>query len=876
MYRTIDFLEIKTRKHKNATSTFTALSGIVCLGVLMANMSFGNACWAQGQVDIPSVHSAEAYHPGTHEISLNGDWCFADQEEKQAGEWNKLPVPGNWNTFTEYADYIGDAWYQREVTIPSEWTNQKIYLQFSAVYDIADVWWNETYLGQHVGGYTPFEFDVSELASVGKAQIITVKVNNEHVVGAWFQWGGISRDVQLVARNEIRILRQKIEPVLDIETGTAQVFLEVTVENNGANDRKVNLTGDIKELDDVAFRLSGKVAAGSSATLTASIMLNTQQTRVWHFDDPQLYHLKTTFWHAGQAMDQLQNQFGIRKIDIKADGLYLNGEKVRLMGYNRVHDHRAYGNTEPRHLVRADVDMMKRSGANFSRIMHAPCAPELLDYCDERGLLIWAEIPMWQKVYRSPMATQEDAKKAPQRFPGKTIQEMIERDWNHPCIVGWSPGNELRWEANKYVKAMRPFVKELDPSRFYANIHDQGFQKQSQGGYKGVDYHNVDILFMNKYGKDETKIKAVLAQHKSISDLPIFVSEYGETRNESLNQTHDFTSLWETLGKEPYVIGGAHWTFNDYRSYWKLTPPSQNRDWGIVDVWRSPKTFYYQMSKLNAPVRSIDVAILNQEATVTIQPRAKLEIPSFILRGYSWAHELIDKEGKVLEGAIHQLADIPPDSPPVVNIINWTTKNAQTLVISLISKNGYTVAQTRYSLAEKKELPLPDFPEPADPEVRKVLALDQSFMVGVTNLEGDKGLEVRYGTEKGKYPQTLNAPVMGAIRVRGLKNGQKYYGQVRRLKADGFGAWSKEFMVIPDGGLPPTPPFILGLIQGKKNIALRVKPQEKIWGYRVRLNSGETMQLDYVNPGLLLLPGNSASIAVFNESGTSDFIRIDF
>ncbi|MBK1878938.1 glycoside hydrolase family 2 protein [Pelagicoccus mobilis] len=809
-------------------------------------------------------------------LSLDGDWKFADKSLKSMGEWDVLPVPASWNTFTEYADYIGDAWYERTFTVPRSWKGKRIYLKFDAVYDIADVWCNGEYLGQHTGGYTPFEFDVTEVVDQGKEAELLVKVNNEHVVGAWFQWGGINRSVSLFAKEELRIIRQKIEPILDLETGTTQLRLVVTVENRSNEAASVQLEADIEELPDVSLRLRGRVESGEQVELSQQVTLNTEQTRLWHFDDPQLYHLQTTLYSDDESIDYLADRFGIRSIVVKPDGLYLNGEKVRLMGYNRVHDHRAYGNTEPLHLVRSDIDMMKRSGANFSRIMHAPSAPELLDYCDEVGYLLWCEIPMWQPVYRVPMGSREDAKKSLQSYPGTALREMIQRDWNHPSIIGWSPGNELRQEASYYVEEMRPFVLNLDSTRLYANIHDQGFSNDSKGGWKGVDAHSVDVMLINKYGKHDTKINNVLSHHEKVPQLPIFYSEFGETRSESLNHMVEYRSLWERLGKEEYVIGGAHWTFNDYRSLWTRspTPHSQNRDWGAVDIWRNPKTLYYHFAEIQQPVRSIDIEQTGKTATVSIVPRGRLEIPSFTLRDYSWTYELLDEEGRVLEGQLRRLDTIEPDSEAVVNTINWETESAKELVVSLVSKIGYTVAERRYDLIGGEYLSLPSFPAAENPEVRKVLPLDRSFMVGVTSLDGDTGLEVRYGTASGRLDQVVSAPVRGGIRVRGLENGRQYFGQIRRIEANGLGPWSPEFQVVPDGGLVPSAPEIFGVVLGESQKAVRFKADEKVSAYRVALSSGEVVSIEFSNPGLLIVPLAAESVAAVGEYGVSEFSKL--
>ncbi|MBK1878937.1 glycoside hydrolase family 2 protein [Pelagicoccus mobilis] len=817
---------------------------------------------------------AFAAEEGSDVLSLDGDWDFALPESAAADEWDVLPVPGSWNTFTEYADYIGSAWYKRTVTVPKSWKGRRIYLKFDAVYDIADVWLDGEYLGQHTGGYTPFEFDVTDLVRPGGRYELKLKANNEHVLGAWFQWGGISRSVYLYNKDQLRIVRQKIEPILDVETGTAQVKLLVTVENKGNSRERVNLLADIEEVPDTGFRMSGFVDAGETREFSAQITLNTEQVRPWHFDDPQLYHLSSSLWVKGEELDVLSDRFGVRSVVIKTDGMYLNGEKIRLMGYNRVHDHRAYGNTEPKHLVRADIDRMKRSGANFSRIMHAPVAPDMLDYCDEVGYLLWCEIPIWHEVYRVPMGSREDARKSLDTFPGNALREMIQRDWNHPSIIGWSPGNEMLQESSYYVEEMEPFVRELDPTRLYANVHYLGFSNEQKGGSKGIYAEPVDVLMINGYGSTEQKIKKLLKQHEDVPQLPIFYSEFGETRSESLNHMVDFAPMWERLGKEDYVIGGAHWTYNDYRSYYAKTPASQNRDWGAMDIWRNPKTLYFHFAELQQPVRSIEIARDEKSAEVTITPRGKQEVPSFTLRGYAWTYELLDAKGRVLEGALNELEDIAPEGDVITKSISWSSSDAKQLVVSLINKVGYTLAERRYDLTTDSYTSLPTFPEPANPEVRKVMPLDRSFMVGVTNLEGDKGLEVRYGTSSGAYSEKIEAEVFGAIRVRGLENGETYFGQVRRIEAEGPGPWSPEFSVTPDGGLPPAAPEVLGVVLGETKKAIRLREQEKVEAYKVTLSSGDTQRIDLSVPGLLIVPLEVQRLNAIGPHGISDSVEL--
>lgn len=115
---------------------------------------------------------------------------------------------------------------------------------------------------------------------------------------------------------------------------------------------------------------------------------------------------------------------------------------------------------------------------------------------------------------------------------------------------------------------------------------------------------------------------------------------------------------------------------------------------------------------------------------------------------------------------------------------------------------------------------------------------------------------------------------MGAIRVRGLINGKTYYGKVRRLLADGVGLWSDEFVVIPNGGLPPNAPKILGIIYGNEKMVIRLEAPEQITGYEVTLASGETIYIEKVNPGFIIVPKNSKSIATINSNSKSNVIGL--
>jgi beta-galactosidase len=147
--------------------------------------------------------SKEYADKGTENLSLNGLWQFSNDStlalnqvwhkaDFKSNKWNNLTVPGNWDTENDYASFVGTGYYRKEFKIPSDWEGSVIRLCFDAVYHTSEVWMNGQYLGKHVGGYTPFEFDITKVIKPGKTNTIALSANNEYQRGAWWHWGGIS------------------------------------------------------------------------------------------------------------------------------------------------------------------------------------------------------------------------------------------------------------------------------------------------------------------------------------------------------------------------------------------------------------------------------------------------------------------------------------------------------------------------------------------------------------------------------------------------------------------------------------------------------------------------------------------------------------
>ncbi|MWW25302.1 glycoside hydrolase family 2 protein [Algibacter lectus] len=539
-------------------------------------------------------------------ISLNGTWQFLASNKIQTkdiikapySEWDTIQVPGNWDTHERYSEYVGKGYYQREFNIPENWKDKQIRIKFDAVYERSKVWLNGTLLGEYVGGYLPFEFNITNQIKLKEPNSILVEADNTYKRGAWWAWGGISRNVSLEANEDVRLIYQHISSVPNFENNKVQFIVKYKIENNSNKEVvtkvKSNILG-VAEPEEISVNING----GETKVAVLKFTEDLSNVKLWHFKTPNLYEFSSILTINGKIIDKKTDKIGIRKFEVKGEQFYLNNKAVRMNGVNRVHDHPDFGNTEPYHLIKQDMLDIKSLGCNFSRLMHAPLSENLLKFCDSIGFLVVEEIPVWG----------DDDEQA---FPNNPLterwmKEMIERDFNNPSVVAWSVGNELRnpgedWSDKAltkaqygYVDSMLDYVVTLDNTRLKTYVTITSYRK----GEIGTEpYEKVDFISMNSYGN-----APVLAEktHKKFPGKPIFISEIGIGQIGAAPHgklSDELVDYLKELKTYPYVTGVSLWSYNDYRSNYKGTPLSGFREWGIVDARRNKKEAYSQLKEI--------------------------------------------------------------------------------------------------------------------------------------------------------------------------------------------------------------------------------------------------------------------------------------
>ncbi|HEU4554596.1 MAG TPA: glycoside hydrolase family 2 TIM barrel-domain containing protein [Chitinophaga sp.] len=589
--------------------------------------------------------------------SLNSEWTFAadpvkvgEKENWQAPSFpsdriDKVTVPHCFSTDPRYFFYTGTAWYfkQFEAAAPG---NDHVFLKFDAVFYKSKIWLNGTLVGTHEGGYTPFEFDITALLKTRNT--LAVEVNNswdtttipgaktnvpyssaaQRQVYPWINYGGITRPVHLITRPAAYISNSKIVAIPDLAKGNAEIRIKAFIRNNGTTAVTPAVNAGIYRngaKSSIRFKPQKvKVEPGSVVPVELTGTLPAAEVTLWSPDAPALY---TAAIMSGS--DTIETTFGIRKVEVRGTQLLLNGEPIKMGGCNRPLDYPGYGSMDPEEVLEKDLPLIKSGGMELSRINHYPVTETLLDWADRHGLLIIEEAGNWQMTPKQMSDTMMRRKFRSQ------MREMMERDWNHPCVIAYSVGNEFQSqteEGKAWVRDMSSFVKSLDDSRlitFASMMVGRDMIKKPED--EASQY--VDFVSANIYGNH---LKLLQHIHALYPSKPIYVSEFG-IRTDAVKSEEDRVAYLKKAMQDfrqcsDYLIGASVWTFNDYFSRFPGTNANGYRPWGLVAPDRTPRGMYTAWQEEFAPAT---IELVSKDAgQATIRITARKDFPSYTLKGY--------------------------------------------------------------------------------------------------------------------------------------------------------------------------------------------------------------------------------------------------
>lgn len=616
-------------------------------------------------------------------VDLNGEWQFRIDKDKsgsQAGWMNKLPsdtevvrVPHTWNLPGKYQDHEGTAWYFKTFSLPANVRNNRVELHFGATFYKARVWINGKELGAHEGGHSAYFFDVTP--HLQNQNFIAVEINNQPGMDTipalamklldsknlWYDWwhyGGIVRDVALQISDTALIRRQQIRPVLEGANFTgANVSTRVFLENYG-QPRNVKLT--LRAFD--AANGANVGTAEKTVNLKAgasdeSLTFKMANPKLWHFDNPNLYRLEVVMADAqNNPLDVQADNFGVRKVEIKNRGLYLNGERVRLTGMTRHETSPMEGLAETRGTIRYDYNDLKNLNVTLTRPVHYQQHPEILDYADRYGIMYIPEIPMWQfdeKQMTNPKVI---------ALAEQMMREMIEQNFNHPAIFAWSVCNESSTDTPggiAYFRRMKAMVNRLDPDRF-VTFADEAF-KETKTASADADFMMVNQYYGGWHGPASLLPGVLERIGRTYPNKMVIISEFGTAGVFGRNmkevdeiRARTLTEQVAEFAKHDWIGGAILWCYQDYLSHRNLAPGTTTAyvDFGLVDENRQRRPSYFAWQKQHAPAE-IKLAWIREGGNaptgfnLALARRASNYLPSYNLRGYRVKWEVRDSNGKL-------------------------------------------------------------------------------------------------------------------------------------------------------------------------------------------------------------------------------------
>jgi beta-glucuronidase len=601
--------------------------------------------------------------------SLNGEWKFK-LDSKAIGEsqgwylaktavegWKDVAVPHTWQVSAESAGYQGVAWYRRTFEAPDSWAGKAVRLEFEAVYHSAIVWLNDKPVGRHLlKGYTAFILDISSALLPGTVNTLVVKVDNSFnrnmlPRGNSYDWtldGGIIHPVNLLVTPETFIERVEVDAEPELNTPRASLAIRVVIRNNSHNSKQVNIGYDVVEdhtglsvlRHKRAAAVSLKPGTGEEVLLPDAVLPN---PRLWHFDHPHLYRLVAEIEQDGEPLHSYSATFGARKLEVKEGGFYLNGERVWLMGVERMGgSHPDYGMAEPASWILHDHNDLKELNTVFTRV-HWQQDKRVLDYCDRHGILIQEEVPTWGAMTFSDMRDNPSPEIMQNGL--EQLREMIQRDRNHPSIFAWGLCNEINGQhpaAYQFAARMYEEAKRLDPHRL-RSYASNSLQKTPEKDVAGL----MDFIEWNEYYgtwlmgsvKD---VKRNLAEiHSAFPDKVIVISEYGYCECTPERTGGDATRIDilvehdNAFREYPYVGGAIFFCYNDYRTHIgdKGVGVMKQRVHGVVDLYGARKGSFEVLRRESSPLQDLQLKAEGNSLTATVVTRKTL--PAYTLEGYA-------------------------------------------------------------------------------------------------------------------------------------------------------------------------------------------------------------------------------------------------
>ena len=535
--------------------------------------------------------------------------------------WQKVNLPHDWaiegpilqdNPSGNSGGYFpgGIGWYRKHFHLEQKHQGKRVYIQFDGIYRNSDVWINGQHVGHRFYGYVSHYYDITPFLQFGTPNIIAVKVDvSQQPTDRWYSGAGIYRHVWLKIVDPVHVpIWGTYITTPHVEKTDATVQVETDVVNKG-NDL-VDCTLITKILNPNGKKVASgetkfKVSSGDILTIRQTFQVYVP--KLWSLQSPSLYSAISYVYKEDQIVDAFRTFFGIRKITFdRNQGFLLNDEKVVMKGVNIHHDGGSLGAAVPEAVWKRRLQILKDMGVNAVRLAHNPHAPEVLDMCDEMGLLVYDEmydkwaVPMWGQT-RAP----ENEFQATWQ---QDLSDFINRDRNHPSVVIWSVGNEVGEQLNNpqaavdIYNSMAYHVHQQEPTRMVTcALHPGDVEKGHEVPSQLM--HKTDIVSYNYQTKNFERWRR---------DNPNYVWIATETKAYLPETPADWTNInfsensWFYL--KEWAVGQFIWAGIDYLGESRGWPDKGIRSGLIYTTgFRKPHSWFTESLYSEKPMVHITV-----------------------------------------------------------------------------------------------------------------------------------------------------------------------------------------------------------------------------------------------------------------------------
>ena len=585
------------------------------LGILSASSMYAES-------DVPLIQNVMAYESS----SLAGDWNYiVDVQEEGYYDYRMNPtrwgffnnakpqkpedlieydfdksptmkIPSDWNTQDERLFfYEGTVWFKKSfLAVPM--TECRTLLYFGAVNYDCHVWVNGKKAGHHVGGFTPFNFDISDLLREGENNVIVKVDNKRHAedvptqIFDWWNYGGITRDVKLV---KVPLLYMQDYNLQLSKAADKAKVREITFSAQvSAKEAGHKVVVYIPEL-----KLEKQFTTDAEGQVSGTLKVNAKKLHLWSPENPKLYDVRISLDNS-----MLSDSIGFRTIETRGKQILLNGKPIFLKGIS-IHNEKPNGggranSTEDAHTL---LSWAQELGCNFVRLAHYPHHEEMVREAERMGILVWSEIPVYWTIAWTNPNTFANAK--------QQLTDMIRRDHNRANVIIWSIANETPHskERDTFLGNLAKYARSLDSTRLISMAMEVTGASNYVNRLNDNMNEYVDVVSFNQYVgwyrdvNDAPKMTWVIPY-----DKPVIISEFGGgakygyhgPKNQRWTEEFQENLYIENLAmidKIEGLAGTTPWILKDFRSPRRVLPGIQdyyNMKGVMSDKGEKKKAFY--------------------------------------------------------------------------------------------------------------------------------------------------------------------------------------------------------------------------------------------------------------------------------------------